>query len=321
MISLHLVFLLLFNLSSTGEYFGEHKSSYNDNLEKIRKLSKKKGLEDALEKVWKTISPGLLKNIKVLKRKKIKRYVLRNKSSYLIGMSEIQEKILPQNIFYWKAKYKLDITKVVFHIKKLIFSIQRKKTILIYRTKNIKIPYSDYKPLFPARMFRLKFSKRKFPKKRCKKDFCLQLDIQKKEKEFILNYKLLKKGKRQKPLTFFVKTQEKSELFLKLPSVIEKKLKIVNSDLKLVFKNQISPDKYIKILYLLQKQEPHILSLKSFGLLNGKQWVTFNSRNHKNRSLFNGLYFGDNVKYKVTLEKNGDYSMEIIEKKESLESK
>jgi hypothetical protein len=310
-------------ISGSGEETGRAIVSNFQDLQKAKKEVRDLGLKNAVTKIWDSVYLKILTKTKGNQLKSIKRKILRRSKKYLIGISQVKEKVYGNNQLSWSALYKIDVGRLIGDIKKRAFKLGKRKLIYIYKgtllTKNQK---SDLRALFPVGSWKVKFKKKKFPK-RCRKEFCMKIDISKNDLEWKLQYFILKRKMKGAPSPFVVKSKDPNMLFVSIPPQMTKFIGMKPLDVfKVVVVSKFSGVMIMRLLYLLQKEEPGFDSLKSFSIMNDGIEVSFNvTKNVDKALLLKGLYLGRDVEVKRNLKKDGTVELMLSSNPESSEVK
>ncbi len=291
-------------LSGISEVRGEALLPSSQDHLKARKEAKYLGLRSALSKVWKQLPPRLLQGLSPSRVRSLRKRILARHSLYFVGMSRMEEKILPTKALQWSALYKIDVSRLIRDLKRLRYGLRKPPWISIYVKGATRTEHADIVALFPSGMFRLKFKKRL--QKRCRAGYCLNLEITQKEGLRRCRYTLRTK-KQRKGKQFFVEAKVGHPLFSLLPPGVVAALSIPFSKTVVVrVEGVLQGIDALTLLYLLQQQEPHIYGMRSFVLKPGGLEARFlTTTSTSPQTLFQGVFLGNGVTLRQSVDKNG----------------
>lgn len=245
------------------------------------------------------------------KQSRLRGIVLKNPSVYLTQTTDISETLSPDGVYKWKAKYHLDVSKIL-SAAKLVMQKLHVKVYYIYTGKKTISP-EDKKALkqhFPWQVYRLDFRKGNLPTK-CRVDACVFLEVTKgKVDSRTARWSYYVKKRRKKVIT--VKSEEKNGLFVAVPDEIKtlfrmETLKTTN----FIITGITDPVELVKIAYILKKQDPGFIFMDSISLLHNGMKISYRLRPRSANNPGAGIFLGETVSFTRNINASGDVELNI----------
>lgn len=324
--------LQMTDLSAHEEFWGESTQAAVKDWQAAREKAQDAGLEAALRSLWDSrVAPALFMGVGADTRARIQKQVLANRKSFLIGLSGIQENRLSSGGFTFRALYKLDVAGVLREAK-LALLVDRNQTL------HLRVDCPD--PARTAATLQMQLQRPglsllqktdKTPVK-CPVDFCLSVKCSRLEEGWDAQLVLqsLVSGKVppagagrparderkpvQNPMSYSVQAATLEELFLDLPQTLLAALG-VSPTIAVRLQSPATLDfvSWMQVLFLIQRQEPEVVGLRTIGLLSGRNTAVLHVRQAPGgRDVwFKGLHLGRGVTVSWKKRVDGVFELQI----------
>ena len=317
-------------VTGTEEYWGEGTVSEVRDWHKARQTAQAQGLEMALTECWNTRAvPSLFLGISPAETGRIRKIVFQKKDSFLIGLSSIQENRLGNGQYTFRALYQLDASGFLREIKRLLL-FNKLQTLHVHtNTSDPSWVQTDLTQALSRPGLHAVFKTDKLPE-HCPVDFCLEVTNTQGQEGFEAGYLLRttrseqppkpRKGPKPKPIlrttteTFTWVATARRMLFLQLPNDLAARLGISQAiTVQVQASGSLDFSTWMQVLFLLTRQDPEILSLRTVGFLSGRNTAIFQVRPSGNGRdvLFKSSFLGKNVKVAWKKRPDGVWELDL----------
>ncbi len=313
-------------ISGHEELWGESTVAHVKDWQAAREVARDAGLEAALRSLWDTrVAPALLMGVPADTRSRIQKEILARRKSFLIGLSGIQENRLSGGGFTFRALYQLDVAGVLR---------EAKLALLVDRTRVLHLRVACPEPGRTAAALQVQlqrpgltmiFQEDKAPAK-CPFDFCLQVTCGRVDDGWEAAFQL-SLGSTRNPKTArddrsstpkspdeTVRAATVEELFLQLPAGLLAALG-VGPTIAVQLQAPAGLDfvTWMQVLFLIQRQEPEVVGLRTIGMLSGKNTAVLHVRQAPGGGdvWWKGLFLGPGVTVAWKKRVDGVFELQI----------
>ncbi|PKN48160.1 MAG: hypothetical protein CVU59_00020 [Deltaproteobacteria bacterium HGW-Deltaproteobacteria-17] len=315
-------------LSSHEELWGESTVAQVKDWQAAREAARVAGLEAVLRELWsQRAAPSLFMGIPADEVDRIQKIVMSKKSSFLIGLSGIQENRSATGAYTFRALYQIDVAGFLREIKRLL---------LFSKLRTVHVYLESTEPAWAAADWSSQLSQpglscvvktEKLPE-HCPVDFCIQAQSRRSAEgwEALIRLRTTtrieapkpRRGPRPKPTeksadeSFSTVATVQQGLYLQLPPALLSRLGVTPTvAVQIQSPGTLDFAAWMQVLFLIQRQEPEIVALRTIGLLSGRNTAVFHVRQAPGgRDMwFKGLYLGKNVT--ATWKKRADGVIEL----------
>jgi len=325
----NLLFLQTPVISGTEELWGESTIPQVKDWQSVRENARTAGLETVLRELWtKRAAPALFVGTPPAEVERIQKLVLSKKTTFLIGLSNIQENRSSSGAYTFRALYQIDVAGFMREIKRLLLSV-KPHTVNVYLDAS-EPPWiaSDWTSQISQPGLACVVKTEKMPGTGCPADFCIQAKSQRTEEGWEASIFLRRiqtiqgpaprRGPKPKPVTtltektFSTVAPVLQSLYQQLPAELLSMLGVTPTlAVQIQSPGTLDFSAWLQVLFLIQRQEPEVVALRTIGLLSGRNTAVLHVRQAPGGAdvWFKGLYFGKNVK--VTWNKRVDGVFEL----------
>ena len=311
-------------ISAHEELWGESTVASVKDWQVARDTARDAGLEAALRSLWDSrVAPALFMGVPADARARVQKEILARRRSFLIGLSGIQENRLPGGGYTFRALYQLDVAGVLR---------EAKLALLVDRPRVVHLRVSCPEPGRTAAALQLQLQrpgltvahKEDQAPAKCPADFCLQVTCSRIDDGWEATLSL-SHGSTQPPKPArndpkaaalvqneTVRASTIEELFLQLPAGLLSTLGVPPTiAVQLQAPSGLDFVAWMQALFLIQRQEPEVVGLRTIGMLSGRNTAVLHVRQAPGgRDVwFKGLFLGQGVT--VTWKKRVDGVFEL----------
>lgn len=313
-------------ISAHEELWGESTVAQVKDWQNARDAARDAGLEAALRSLWDTrVAPALFMGVPADTRARIQKEILSRRRSFLIGLSGIQENRLSGGGYTFRALYQLDVAGVLR---------ETKLALLVDRPLDLHLRVACPEPGRTAAALQLQLQRPglvvtlkqdKSPAK-CPVDFCLQVTCNRIDEGHEATFELARKTpSNAKPARNAPTPQAKlpvetvraatvEELVLQLPAGLLAALGIPPTiAVQLQAPAGLDFVAWMQTLFLIQRQEPEVVGLRTIGMLSGRNTAVLHVRQAPGgRDVwFKGLFLGQGVTVAWKKRVDGVFELQI----------
>jgi hypothetical protein len=315
-------------ISSHEELWGESTVAQVKDWQAAREAARTAGLEAVLKELWsKRAAPTLFMGIPAAEVERIQKIVMSKKSSFLIGLSGIQENRSATGAYTFRALYQIDVVGFLREIKRLLlFNKLRTVHVHLESTEPAWVT-SDWTSQLSQPGLSCVVKTEKLPQ-HCPVDFCILAQSRRTAEgwEALIRLRTTtrveapkpRRGPRPKPTekstdeSFSTVATVQEGLYLQLPPALLARMGVTPTvAVQIQTPGTLDFAAWMQVLFLIQRQEPEVVALRTIGLLSGRNTAVFHVRQAPGgRDVwFKGLYLGKNVT--ATWKKRADGVIEL----------
>jgi len=305
-------------IAAHEDFWGESTLASVKNWQTARESARDAGLEAALRTLWDTrVAPHLFVGVAAGDVARIQKAMFTRRKNFLIGLSSIQENRLDGGRYTFRALYQLDVAGFLRETK-LMLLVETPKTLFLYVNNSDPARTAVILQQALQRPGLTVVFKQEKPATKCPANFCLHASSRKIDEGFegqlLLERVFLSGGitratprsparDDRKPTiaasTYTVRAYTQEELFLSLPADLLKELGVSPTvAVQILAPGTLDFVSWLQVLFLIQRQEPEVVALRTIGFLSGRNTAVLHVRQAPGGGdvWFKGLYFGKNVK-------------------------